>query len=296
MDMSNAKPAPGSTTTTVSAPEAAAPVADTAPAPALSTSPVNADSAASHSAQQAVEATLPVEGAAPEVKDTPPTQPPPEAAPAAETSVSLGRPVSTGNESFDQVSALLSEKGVDGYSQILVEAANGEVSFASKAKLIESLGMGVADMVMKQLDAEASSIKAKGTAEATRLKEKAAEAFGFDASRGDDIWTDMAAFVQSPESGLSEADRQAMNNMLKVGGIQGDMVIADIAARYEKSQGFQKTPNLLAGDGATQSGFEPLTKQSYQAELQKVVKQFGYESKEAQALQNRRSVSMQKGY
>ena len=257
---------------------------------------MSADSAASHAAQEAVTATLPVEGDAPVAAEAPAEAAAPEAAPVAETSEVMARPVSTGNESFDQVSALLAEKGVEGYSQILVEAANGEVSFASKAKLIESLGMGVADMVMKQLDAESSAIKAKGSAEASRLKEKAAEAFGFTADRAEDIWTDMAAFVKSPESGLSQEDRMAMNSMLKVGGIQGDMVIADIAARYEKSQGFQKTPTLLSGDGNTQSGFEPLTKQAYQTELQDVVKKFGYESREAQALQNRRSVSMQKGY
>ena len=87
-----------------------------------------------------------------------------------------------------------------------------------------------------------------------------------------------------------------MNNMLKAGGIQGDMVIADIAARFQKSQGFQKPANLLAGDGAPSTAFVPMTKQAYQAEMADAVKTFGYNSREAEALRNRRSASMQKGY
>ena len=297
MDMSNAKPAPGSTSTIVAeGTQAAAPEAGTAPAPALSSSPVSAESAASHAQQVATEATLPVEGEAAPVAEAAPEAAPESEAPAPEAAPAPPPVIKTGNDQFDQVGSILAEKGVQGYDKILLEAAQGEISFASKAKLVESLGMGVAEMAINQLQAEATAVKEKGAAESLRLKEKAAAAFGFDASRGEDIWTDMSKFVQSAESGLTQEDRIAMNNMLKVGGIQGDMVIADIAARYEKSQGFQKTPNLLAGDGNTQSGFEPLTKQGYQAELQVVVKQFGYDSKEAQALQNRRSVSMQKGY
>jgi hypothetical protein len=190
----------------------------------------------------------------------------------------------------------MADKGVANYSDILVEAASGEVSFASKAALVDSMGAPLAELVLSQLNTEASNLQAANTAEATRLQNKAAEVFGFSEDRAADVWADIETFVKSPEAGLSDADRAAMNNMLKAGGIQGDMVIQDIAARFQKSQGFQKPANLLAGDGAPSTAFQPMTKQAYQAEMADAVKTFGYNSREAEALRNRRSASMQKGY
>ena len=275
----------------VSAPESASPEVGTtqaAPTPIvaekhvdLSTQPQNAAAAASHQNQAEAHATAQAEAA-----------PAPEAAP-----VPTGpAPTSTGNVAFDQVAALMADKGVSNYSDILVEAANGEISFASKAALVDSMGAPLAEMVMSQLNTEAAALTAANTAEATRLQNKAAEVFGFSEDRAADVWADIETFVKSEESGLSEADRAAMNNMLKAGGIQGDMVIADIAARFQKSQGFQKPANLLAGDGAPSTAFQPMTKQAYQAEMATAVKTFGYNSREAEALRNRRSASMQKGY
>ena len=287
-------PAPGTGSmptpdASVQAPVSASPEAGTvqaAPTPIvaekhvdLSTQPQNAAAAASHQNQAEAHATAQAEAA-------------PEAAPAP----AAATPTSTGNVAFDQVAALMADKGVANYSDILVEAAGGEISFASKAALIESMGAPLAEMVMGQLNTEAASLQAANTAEATRLQNKAAEVFGFSEDRAADVWADIETFVKSPEAGLSDADRAAMNNMLKAGGIQGDMVIADIAARFQKSQGFQKPANLLTGDGAPSTAFQPMTKQAYQAEMATAVKTFGYNSREAEALRNRRSASMQKGY
>lgn len=287
-------PAPGTGSmptpdASVQAPVSASPEAGTvqaAPTPIvaekhvdLSTQPQNAAAAASHQNQAEAHANAQAEAA-------PEAAPAPAAAPAT----------STGNVAFDQVAALMADKGVANYSDILIEAAGGEISFASKAALIESMGAPLAEMVMGQLNTEASNLQAANTAEATRLQNKAAEVFGFSEDRAADVWADIETFVKSPEAGLSEADRAAMNNMLKAGGIQGDMVIADIAARFQKSQGFQKPANLLAGDGAPSTAFVPMTKQAYQAEMATAVKTFGYNSREAEALRNRRSASMQKGY
>ena len=97
-------------------------------------SPVSAAAAASNEAQLAAAA-----------------QDAPAEAPAAEApaELSLGEPSTkvqdkqvfqTGNEAFDQVAALLDSKEVPGYSDILVEAASGELSLASKAALVDSLG------------------------------------------------------------------------------------------------------------------------------------------------------------
>lgn len=268
------------------APEAgtaqAAPAIEVTKHAELATQPQNAAAAASHQNQAEAHAQAQTE-AAPEAAPAP-------AAPAAEPATS------TGNVAFDQVAALMADKGVANYSNILVEAASGEVSFASKAALVDSMGAPLAELVMGQLTAEANSLKEANATEATRLQNKAAEVFGFSEDRAADVWADIETFVKSPEAGLSDADRAAMNNMLKAGGIQGDMVIQDIAARFQKSQGFQKPANLLAGDGAPSTAFVPMTKQAYQAEMADTVKTFGYNSREAEALRNRRSTSMQKGY
>ena len=251
-------------------------------------SPVSAAAAASNEAQLAAAA-----------------QDAPAEAPAAEApaELSLGEPSTkvqdkqvfqTGNEAFDQVAALLDSKEVPGYSDILVEAASGELSLASKAALVDSLGADVAGLVTKQLENEIASQKESGNAEATRLQDFVAEQLGME--KGDAAWTGLRDFVLSPESGYSDGDRTALNDMLAAGGKKAEWAIKEAIATFQKSQGFTKVPNLLAGDGPTQAGFQPLSKTEYVAEMRVAQSQFGEGSREVEALRNRRAASMQRGF
>ena len=235
---------------------------------------------------------------------TPPSPSTPAVAPVAEpvaepTATAPSKEPSTfksGNESIDQVANLLADKGVSNYTDILQEAVEGGVSLASKAALAESLGGPVAELVLKQLESEVASQKEAGSAEATRLKNKAAEAFGYATEQAEETWEALQNFAKSPESGLSEADLKVLGDMLDKGGVQGDMAVNDLASRYEKSQGFQRVPNLMSGDGQTQSGFEPLTKATYQTAMREAQQTFGEGSREVDSLRERRTASIQRGF
>lgn len=282
------------------APDAPAPAAPTAPPVAAKpadvagtrgsdspSSPVSAAAAASNEAQLAAAA---------------PVEPVAEEAPAP-AELSLGEPSTkvqdkqvfqTGNDSFDQVAALLDSKGVPGYSDILVEAASGDLSLASKAALVDSLGAEVAGLVTKQLESEIASQRESGNAEAARLQDFVAESLGME--KGDAAWTGLRDFVLSEASGYTDADRTALNDMLAAGGVKAEWAIKEAIATFQKSQGFTQVPNLLSGDGPTQAGFQPLSKQDYVSEMRTAQSQFGEGSREVEALRNRRAASMQRGF
>jgi hypothetical protein len=241
----------------------------------LSNRPVNAQSAAS----EVIQTGIAQEAAAAEAAEANP-------APAEQQSSVL----KTGNESFDQVAALLNSKGVDNYADVLVEAASGELSLASKASLVDKLGAEVAGLVMKQLDTEISAQRAIGESEAQRLQSYADEKLGVEGG-----WTALQEFVASEESGYSAEDRAALNELLSAGGVKGEWAINEVSSKYAKSQGFTQVPNLLSGDGPTQAGFQPLSKTEYVSEMRKAQQQFGEGSREVEALRNRRAATLQRG-
>ena len=272
-ELAHATPAPG-TNPDMPTPQAAAPAA----AP-ISTSPVNAEASASAAVQASLAAPAPVEAPAP--------------APAPAGKV---EPIVTGNKAFDQVSALLADKGVANYAAILSEATQGEVSLANKAALAETLGLPIAEMVLGQLEAEVTVQKAKGQENANALKLKAAESFGYSPEQAEETWSALTNFARSEESGLTPEDLTVMSEMLNKGGVQAEMALNDVIRRYEKSQGFTKVPSLLAGEGPTQSGFTPISKGEYAESMREAQQKYGEGSREVEALRNRRLASMQRGY
>ena len=269
------------------APDAApaAPVVPTVakPSDTLSSSPVSAEASASNQAQLAAAA-----------QDAAEPAPAPAELSLGETSARTDKQVfSTGNESFDQVAALLEAKSVPGYSDILVEAATGDLSLASKAALVDSLGADVAGLVTKQLENEITAQKASGNAEASRLQDYVADQLGME--KGDAAWTGLRDFVLSDNSGYSDADRTALNDMLAAGGVKAEWAIKEAISTFQKSQGFTQAPNLILGDGPTASGFQPLSKADYVSEMRNAQNKFGEGSREVEALRNRRSMSLQRG-
>ena len=284
-----ATPAPGSTSGTPAPNAPAAPAVAAvpgtpavepaaAPAPLASTS-TNAQSAASDAAQLA--ATQAAEA-------TPATLTP-------ETPASLPE-FRTGNKAFDQAAELMQAKGVEGYDAILASAAEGIVSLTQKAQLVEKLGPEVANMVISQIETELTSLREAGTVEGTRLKEYAAQRFGYDADKAGETWDALVNFARSEASGITEADLAELSSLLDAGGIKGQMAIDHVAALYEKSQGFSKAPNLMTGDGGVQTGFKPLSKVEYQTQMREAQLKFGEGSNEVNALRQQRTVSLQRGY
>jgi hypothetical protein len=248
-------------------------------------SPVSAAAAASAATQAALAAGEPVVEA-------------PAAAPVAEALLSTPAltPQSTGNDTFDQVGKLLADKGVTNVNAILEEAAAGEISLANQAALVEALGEGVAGLALRQLQAEMTTVTAAGKAEHIRIKEYAAKLFNESPENAEEAWQVLNNFAASSESGLSDDDRDALNGMLVEGGSKANWAVNELRSRYEKSQGFSKAPNLVDGNRPNASGFVPMTKQEYQAEIAPAMQKFGQGSPEVNAIQQRRLASQRRGF
>lgn len=260
---------------------AAAPAGDTPTTPpeqtaALPTSPVNAQSATSDAVQRDIAAQQAAQAQ--------------EAQAPAPVHVEV-----TGNKVFDDAAGLMAGK-VDNVNDILKEAASGEVSLATQADLVSKLGAEVASLVINSMKTEVDAIRTKGEAQSTAIKNKLAESLGAPAEQANDVWEQVAAYARSAESGLSEADVKGLNDLLKQGGVAADLAVGKLSELYQKSQGFNLMPNLIQGQGGMQGSFEPLTKQQYSAQMREAVATHGEGSREVEALRNRRTLSIQRGF
>ena len=221
-----------------------------------------------------------------------PTPTPTEAV-LTEAPVDFG--VKTGIQALDDVASLLATQKFAGTDTILREVTEtGQISLTSKADLVKALGPDIAKLVINQLEGSVAAAKEQATKEGERLKSYALERFG--GQDGEAVWAGVQRFARSEASGFTAADRASMNKMLQAGGIQAEMVINEIARRYESSSGYTRQPNLLQGQSAGTQSFQPLSKQQYAEELRTVVQKYGYNSREANALQQRRAMSAQRGY
>lgn len=271
---SGAPSAPASTETPATVLPQAMPGQQVAP---LSTSPVNAEAAASETAQIAA-----AQEAAPVVEE------------AAAVVPALNVPITpvsvTGNDKFDQVGKMLNDKGVEAVD-ILTNAAEGALSLADKAAMVDALGADLANMAISQMEGEVTRLQEEGAAKAQKQKEYVDKALG-----GEGQWEALQAFALSPESGYTPEDQAALNDMLAEGGVKGQWAIDAVVAQYTKSQGFSKQPTLISGDGPTQVGFTPLTRADYRIQMRDAQQKFGDGSKEVVALQQQRSLSISKGF
>lgn len=277
---------------------AATPVSQTEGTPApkeMSTSAVNAASAASSANQQAAAAgeSLGNDGQVPQGPDA--SQAPPATQEAATlTPAATGLFAPSGDATIDQIGQLLANKQFAGAQDILNEVvSNQELSLQSKAKLVDEMGADVAGLIISTLDKSVADIKAKGAAEGARLKEYAFGKLGGDSA--DATWSRLQEHAQYDQD-MTAQDKQIMNEMLSAGGLKAEMVIDNLINKYTDSSDYRKDPNLMQGDMPTGGGFNMLSRQAYQEQIGPAISQYGENSQEVQALRQRRTISMSRGY
>jgi hypothetical protein len=118
----------------------------------------------------------------------------------------------------------------------------------------------------------------------------------FGGTDPDAVWQGIQDFAKSPEAGLSQGERNTMNELLQAGGYKAEMTISHLADKYEKSTQYSKVPQLMQGTAIGTSGFQPLSKAEYQQLIGPAIRESGEASTEVQTLRNRRSVSISRGY
>jgi len=202
----------------------------------------------------------------------------------------------SGNKVIDDVAKLLVDKKVPNADKIMAEfTENGELSLASQAALVETLGESVAQIALSNLSTEVSKLKENGKAKRQELLDYANETF-----KGEDpelTWKQMQEFVRSQEAGVSAEDLDAMNKMLKAGGLQGKLVVDRVAQLYYASQSTSAPGDLLEGDSYSgAANFKPISRMDYVAELRTAVQKYGEDSPQVRDLDRRREASIAKGY
>jgi len=203
----------------------------------------------------------------------------------------------TGNKKIDAVGQLLADKGVPNADSIINEVVtDGEISLANHAALVDALGEAMAGIVLSQLEGEVTAVRDTATAERSRLMDYTAEAFGEKAEDAAEVWQAVQDFAKSPEAGLSEADRAAMNQMLSQGGLQAELVIDKLKSKYYASNNYTQEADLLVGESTVNSSFEAIGKAAYTKQMSEVARDFGYDSPEAERLRAKRNESIQRGY
>jgi hypothetical protein len=203
--------------------------------------------------------------------------------------------IETGNKIVDQVSQLLTSQNFGNAQAIITEIMDTqELSLTSKAELVKGLGADVANLVISQLETSVATVKEAGAKEGARLKQIAMERFG--GNDPDLVWQGIQDFAKSPASGLTQGERNTMNELLSAGGYKAEMTISHLADKYEKSSVYSRPAELLEGTAIGTSGFQPLSKAEYQSQIGPAIRESGEASKEVQALRNRRSVSISRGY
>lgn len=225
-------------------------------------------------------------------------------APAVETPVKLdleapavSQATTTGNKTFDSVASLLTDKNVPGIDAMFENiSSTGEVSLTDHAAIISALGETVGGLVVNQLKTEVTNIRTAATAKSEATLGYMATKFNTDPAQSAQSWADLQAFVKTPESGFSDADRVAMTQMIQAGGMQAELVIDKIHATWVNRQGFTQPAELISGDTTAHTSFTPLSKMDYSNQMREVTQKYGYNSHQAEALRNLRTKSIGLGY
>ena len=215
-------------------------------------------------------------------------------APAAEPTPA----VTTGNKTLDGVADFYQKAGLDPVEVANAVDADGSISIEAMQALIKEHGDSIAGLIVEQTKTAITKEKAAKAAHETQIHNEAANAFGLAETEGAVVWKQVQEWARSPEAGITDADRAAINQMLEAGGAQARFAIERLANALKASPQYVQPAKLEPGDGANPPGqFEPLSKQGYAEERRKLDREgHGDESQAVRALHQRRLKSAKAGY
>lgn len=194
---------------------------------------------------------------------------------------------STGNEYIDDALGSLHEGGVDFEKAFGKFAETGEESDIDMAYIESVIGKPATYGILAGIKAENQKIEQEAQATAKAVHE---------AAGGKEMWDGVCEWIASGQSGLTKEGWEQYNDMLASGGVQAELASRELSRMYQQSPGFTQPANMLQGDATAQpKGIEPITRREYAEQLDKVVREKGENSHEAQLLHKRREFALQQG-
>lgn len=223
----------------------------------------------------------------PTATEAPTEEPKQEPAPPKIPEPEEAEPKPTGNPFVDELLTELRTHEVDIDKLFGDYLETGNEESIDLAYLEEKVGKLAAKGLVASVKAEASRIEAEEAEAAKTI---------YDSVGGEQTWNDIIKWITSGKSGLSKDGAQAYNDMLAKGGVQAQLAARELLNMFKQSPGFIQDASLQQADAPAQpTGLEPISRREYVEQLQDVVRKYGEESPQAQALHNRRLASMGNG-
>ena len=235
---------------------------------------------------------VPEDGVVPQVEQTPEqspevTDPVAEDTPKPDTQLPEvpDTPIeATGNEFIDSLLTEFKENDVDTDKLFGKFFESGNETDIDLAYLEEKVGKLAAQGLIAGVKAENAKLDAKAESDAKTI---------YDAAGGEQMWQGILDWIASGDSGLTKEGGEAYNRMLSEGGVQAELAAKELSNMFKQSPGFTQNADLQQADQVAQpQGIEPISRQQYVEELDKVVRTSGEFSPEAEALHKRREFTL----
>lgn len=193
----------------------------------------------------------------------------------------------TGNEYIDGALSSLHEGGVDFEKAFSKFAESGDEADIDIEYIESVIGKAATYGILAGVKAENQKIEQEAQATAKAVH---------DAAGGKEMWDGVCEWIASGKSGLTKEGWTQYNDMLASGGVQAELASRELSRMYQQSPGFTQPAQLLQGDATAQpTGIEPITRRDYAEQLDKVVREKGENSHEANELHKRRQFALQQG-
>lgn len=193
----------------------------------------------------------------------------------------------TGNEFVDNLIGELQKNEVDIDKLFGDYLETGNEESIDLAYLEEKVGKLAAQGLIAGVKAENTKLETESAKQAELI---------YNAVGGEDMWKSIIDWIGSGESGLTREGAVEYNKMLDAGGVQAELAAQELVKMFKQSPGFTQDAQLQQGDQVAQPAqLEPISRIEYVEELDKVVRQYGEYSPQAEALHKRREYTLSKG-
>jgi hypothetical protein len=195
-----------------------------------------------------------------------------------------------------QVEDLIKAAKIDPASMVTgADQETGEISVAHKAKLIETHGEAIADLIEGNIQKIIGDTRKHGKAKDDAVfKQVELEFKGVTEQKGSETWKELAGWVKD---NMPKETRKEYNAMLTAGGLQAKLAVKEMVTAFKKDNDMTISATLVDGDDAPKVAGTFITRSEYMKQLD-VLRKAGHDydtSPEIALLNKKRERSMQNG-
>ena len=198
------------------------------------------------------------------------------------------------SDAEQQVSVFLDQAGLTAAQVEQEYTVLGQVSATTRKALVDKHGEPTANLIVNQINSIATSRAQQSQASNQLVLNTVKEALS-DLTQQDPSES-FAELKTWAVANMSQEERNALNGMFDAGGVQAKLGVQHLVNAYKAGNGVSVKANLLEPNNANGSGSNSaLDGATYYRELDKAVKEFGYDSQQVANLNARRERALASG-